>query len=159
MTEAPKPGGEDQVDARDRIGRDGLAALLARGVARALAQHGIATVSEFTLRSGRRVDVIGIDGSGQVTVVEIKTCVEDFRADGKWLDYLEYCDRFLFAVPAPFPREILPADCGLMVADPYGAVILREPPLRRLDPSRRRAQMIRFARVAARRLNRLIDPA
>lgn len=134
------------------------ARLLARGVCRALADHGLATLTEFTLGSGRRVDVIGLDRRGQVTIVEIKTCLEDFRSDRKWPEYLGYCDRFYFAVPADFPRHILPADCGLMAADPYGAVMLRESPDFRLNAARRRSQGLRFGLAAAERLGRLIDP-
>ena len=134
------------------------ARLLARGVCRALADHGLATLTEFTLGSGRRVDVIGLDRRGQVTIVEIKTCLEDFRSDRKWPEYLAFCDRFYFAVPADFPRHILPADCGQMAADPYGAVILRESPDFRLNAARRRSQGLRFGLAAAERLGRLIDP-
>ena len=134
------------------------ARLLARGVCRALADHGLATLTEFTLGSGRRVDVIGLDRRGQVTIVEIKTCLEDFRSDRKWPEYLAFCDRFFFAVPEDFPRHALPTDCGLMAADPYGAVILRESPDFQLNAARRRAQGLRFGLAAAERLGRLIDP-
>ena len=134
------------------------ARLLARGVCRALQDHGLATLTEFTLGSGRRVDVIGLDRGGQVTIVEIKTCLEDFRSDRKWPEYLAFCDRFFFAVAEDFPRRVLPADCGLMTADPYGAVILRESPDFRLNAARRRAQGLRFGLVAAERLGRLVDP-
>lgn len=134
------------------------ARLLARGVCRALADHGLATLTEFTLGSGRRVDVIGLDRRGRVTIVEIKTCLEDFRSDRKWPEYLAFCDRFFFAVPEDFPRYVLPADCGLLAADPYGAAILRESPDFRLNAARRRAQGLRFGLAAAERLGRLIDP-
>ncbi len=134
------------------------AVLLARGVCRHLEELGYATLTEFTLRSGRRVDVIGLDGAGQVLVVEIKTSVEDYRSDRKWPEYLDYCDLFYFAVPERFPRDLLPEDCGLMAADAYGAVVLRPAPLRRLNGSRRRAQTLRFGLAAAQRLTRLTDP-
>lgn len=135
-----------------------FAQLLARGICRALADHGLATLTEFILSSGRRVDVIGLDRGGQTTIVEIKTSVADFRADQKWPEYLDYCDRFFFAVPEDFPRELLPGNCGLMVADAYGAAILRESPVLRLNGARRRAQSLRFALAAAERLGRLTDP-
>jgi hypothetical protein len=137
---------------------NGTAAALARGVSRALYDLGYTTLAEFTLRSGRRVDVIALDPSGQIAIVEIKSSVEDFRADRKWREYTGYCDLFFFAVPEDFPCEILPADCGLMVADGYGAAVLREPPLWKLNPARRRAQILRFAQTAARRLNHIADP-
>lgn len=134
------------------------ARLLARGVSRALADHGHATLTEFILGSGRRVDVIGLDRGGGTTIVEIKTSLADFRADRKWPEYLDFCDRFFFAVPEDFPRDILPDGCGLMVADAYGAAILRDSPVLRLNPARRRVQSLRFALVAAERLGRLTDP-
>lgn len=145
-------GESTQVDAAaDR------ARLLARGVCRALAEHGLATLTEFTLSSGRRVDVVGLDRAGQTTIVEIKTSLEDFRSDRKWPEYLDYCDTFYFAVPEGFPREVLPLDCGLMAADAFGAVILRESPDFQLNATRRRAQNLRFALVAAERLHRFTD--
>lgn len=135
-----------------------IAASLARGVVRTLHDLGQASLTEFTLRSGRRVDVIALDPGGRLTIVEIKSSLEDFRADRKWRDYLDYCDRFFFAVAEEFPREVLPPDCGLMIADGYGAVVLREAPLLRLNPARRRAQILRFAQAAAQRLARASDP-
>ena len=134
------------------------AAKLARGVIRALNDLGQASLTEFTLRSGRRVHVIGLDPGGQLTIVEIKSSLEDFRADRKWRGYLDYCDRFFFAVAEGFPQEVLPEDCGLMIADGYGAAVLREAPLLPLAPARRRAQILRFAQTAAQRLNQVGDP-
>jgi hypothetical protein len=131
---------------------------LARGVCRALAELGLATLTEFTLRTGRRVDVIGLDPGGAVTIVEVKSSLEDFRSDGKWPEYLDYCDHFYFAVPDGFPLEVLPEDCGLLAADAYSAVILRPAPQRPLNGARRRALLLRFAAAAAQRLHRLTDP-
>ena len=131
---------------------------LARGVSRTLSDLGVATLTEFTLGSGRRVDLIGFDRAGRTTIVEIKTSLEDFRCDRKWPEYLAYCDRFYFAVPAGFPREILPHDCGLMVADGYEAAILREAPERKLNAARRKALSLSFGLVAAERLGRHLDP-
>ncbi|MFQ5775112.1 MAG: MmcB family DNA repair protein [Kiloniellaceae bacterium] len=131
---------------------------LARGVCRALHQLGYTSLTEFKLGCGRRVDVIGVDPGGLILIVEIKSSLEDFRADRKWREYLAYCDHFYFAVPEDFPREVLPEDCGLLVADPYGAAVLREAPPLRLNPTRRRAQILRFAHTAALRLARHTDP-
>ncbi|MDJ0946474.1 MAG: MmcB family DNA repair protein [Kiloniellales bacterium] len=132
---------------------------VARGVCRLLGELGQASLTEFTLRTGRRVDVIGLAGDGLITVVEIKSSLADFRADQKWPDYLEFCDRFYFAVPAAFPREVLPVDQGLMVADAYGAEILRpSAELATLAGARRRSVILRFAQTAAGRLQGLTDP-
>ena len=100
---------------------------------------------------------IRVDGAA-IAIVEIKSSLMDFRADRKWREYLDYCDRFFFAVPEGFPRDVLPEDCGLMVADGYGAAFLREAPLRQLNPARRRAQILRFAQTAAQRLIGFTDP-
>jgi hypothetical protein len=131
---------------------------LARGVTRALGALGFATLPEFSFNNGRRVDVIAVGADGEIIIVEIKTSVADYRADRKWTDYLEFCDRFYFAVPADFPFGLLPEDCGLLVADDYGAVIQRPAPLQVLHTGRRRAQTLRLAHAAMLRLGRLLDP-
>jgi hypothetical protein len=131
---------------------------LARGVCRAFAARGLSTLCEFTLKNGRRADVVALDGAGELAIVEVESSLADYRSDGKWWEYLDYCDRFYFAVPADFPRDILPDDCGLMVADAYHAEILRPAPLARLNAARRRAMLLRFAQVAGQRLTRLTDP-
>ncbi len=135
------------------------AVLLTRGVCRTLVQHGYGVLTEFALRSGRRVDVIAINDRGNTVIVEVKSSVEDFRADRKWPEYLAFCDSFFFAVPAGFPRELVPAECGLMVADEYGAVILRPGRTAPMHGGRRRALTARLAFVASLRLHRLLDPA
>ncbi|MGE5200916.1 MAG: DNA repair putative endonuclease MmcB [Acidobacteriota bacterium] len=135
-----------------------LAALLARGVARALAQRGFATLAEVSLANGRRADVLGLGRGGELVIVEVKSSVQDFRSDGKWRDYREFCDRFYFAVPAAFPRGLIPEDCGLIVADGFGAAILREAPAALLAPARRKAMTLRFAILGSDRLRRLLDP-
>ena len=135
-----------------------ITADIARGVARYFAGLGEAAILEFTLASGRRADIASLDRKGQITLVEIKSSIEDFRADSKWPEYLEFCDRFYFAVNETFPREILPEEAGLIVADRYEAAVLRPSPIRKLAGSRRRAVTLRFARTAAEKLTRLTDP-
>lgn len=132
--------------------------LLARGVARAFADLGYSVLLEVPLPNGRRADVLALDGSGQFLLVEVKSSVADFRADGKWPDYLAFCDFFYFAVPAEFPRVLLPEQPGLLIADPYGAVVERETLGQALAPARRRALLLRFAHLAASRVQGLIDP-
>ncbi|HVL71613.1 MAG TPA: MmcB family DNA repair protein [Beijerinckiaceae bacterium] len=134
------------------------AACVQRGVRRFFAQLGQATLPEFTLANGRRADVIALSGDGRITIVEIKSSVADFRADGKWPDYRDFCDRFCFAVPETVPVEILPATAGLIVADAFGAALLREPPEHPLAGARRKAVTLRFARAAAGALHALADP-
>ncbi len=134
------------------------AAGVQRGVCRMLKQAGFATLPEFPLASGRRSDVIGIDHKGLIWIIEIKSSVADFRADGKWPEYWDYCDVLFFAVPPEFPREILPEEAGVIVADAWGADILYQPAERKLAAARRKAVSLRFARAAALRLQALHDP-
>lgn len=134
------------------------AADLARGVLRLLDDMGFAGLTEVPLANGRRADVMALDGKGAIVIVEIKTTLQDFRADGKWREYLDFCDTFYFAVPAAFPLDVLPADRGLMVADRYGATLVREGAESPVAGPRRRAVTLRLARLAARRLRGLEDP-
>jgi len=134
------------------------ALMIARGVRRMLRARGFSTVTELPLLDGRRADIVALHGDGSLLIVEIKSSVADFRADHKWRDYAAHCDRLYFAIHADFPAEIMPADGGLIVADPYGAEILREPAPQRLASATRRAVVLRFAQAAADRLHRLADP-
>jgi hypothetical protein len=131
---------------------------LARGVCRALGALGYAALTEFPLNSGRRADVIAVNGAGETVIVEVKTSTADYRSDRKWNEYLEFCDAFYFAVPPAFPIALLPSECGLLIADDYGAEILRRPAAQPMNGSRRRAQTLRLALAAMQRLGRLVDP-
>jgi hypothetical protein len=135
------------------------ALMIARGVRRLLKAHGFSSVTELPLVDGRRADIVAVNGQGEVLIVEVKSSIADFRADRKWREYAACCDRLYFAISGATPVEIMPADAGLMVADLYGAEILREADLRRMAPSSRRALMLRFAQAAADRLHRLADPS
>ena len=140
-------------------GRQSAAALaIRRGVCRRLRAEGFALIPELILPSGRRADLAAIGSTGEVLIIEIKSSVEDFRADGKWLDYLDHADRFFFATAPSVPPEIFPVETGLMIADAYGAEIVREAPESRLHASVRKALLIRIARAGALRLHDLEDP-
>jgi hypothetical protein len=129
-----------------------------RGVGRLLVGLGCSVVYELPLASGRRADVAALSAAGDLWIVEIKSSPEDLRADHKWPDYRMHCDRLYFATHAGVPAEIFPADAGLMLADGYGAAILREAPEVRLPPATRKAMTLRFAHAAARRFHALVDP-
>jgi len=131
---------------------------VARGVSRLLLGLGWSPLCEFTLPTGRRIDVAAVSDSGDFAAVEIKVSVGDYRADGKWPEYLDYCDRYYFAVPEGFPTDILPADHGLIVADRFGAAIVRDAAHAPIAAARRKALLIRFARAAAERFARAADP-
>ncbi len=121
-----------------------------RGAIRLLELLGHGTLTEFPLKSGRRADILSLGAKGEIWIVEVKSGVPDFRSDHKWQDYLEWCDRFFFAVDPSFPAGILPEDAGLVIADEYDAVLAREPEPAPLPGGRRKALTLRFAHLAAR---------
>ena len=134
------------------------AAAVQRGVCRMLRTAGFASLTEFPLATGRRADVIAINLKGRIVIVEIKSSPADYRSDGKWPEYWSFCDRLYFAVPPELPRELIAPEAGLIVADAWGAEILRHPPDRPLAPARRKAVTLGFARAAALRLHTVHDP-
>jgi hypothetical protein len=129
-----------------------------RGAVRLFRERGEACLLEVILKTGRRADIMALDRSGTVTILEVKSGIEDFRADRKWLDYLPFCDRFFFAVPVGFPVDVLPEEVGLVIADAYGASIERPAAEGSMNAARRKALMLRYARQAADRLMRTVDP-
>jgi hypothetical protein len=137
---------------------------VARGVTRLLFRQDLFAICEVPLPNGRRADMMAICGKGLLTIIEIKVSRADLLGDHKWPNYLDYCDRFFWAVPAgfdlrPFEEEpFQPQCCGLIVADRYDAAVVREAPVRKLAGARRRAETLRFARRAARRLVGDLDP-
>jgi hypothetical protein len=131
---------------------------IARGAARLLSFVGFASVSELPLPNGRRADLVGLSETGEIWIVEIKSCVEDLKADLKWTEYRAFCDRLFFAVDQFFPRTRLPADTGIIIADRYGGEIVRGASVHKLTSARRKCVALRFARVAASRLLQLGDP-
>ena len=132
--------------------------LLARGVCRHLASLGFAPVEEFVPERGRRVDVMALGPKGEIWVVECKSSRADYMSDGKWQGYLDWCDRYFWAVDELFPTDLLPEGTGLIIADAYDAEILRMAPETKLSGARRNALIRRFATHAARRLQALRDP-
>jgi hypothetical protein len=145
---SPAPDGRQSV----------TAAGVQRGVCRLLKAHDFAVLTEFTLATGRRADVAALKSDGTIWIIEIKSSPEDFFVDNKWPEYRTYCDALFFAVPPTLDVKIMPDDAGLIVADAYGAEILRQAPLHPLVAARRKAVITSFARVAAQRLHSLWDP-
>jgi hypothetical protein len=135
-----------------------MAAMIGRGVRRLLRSRGFSSLTELGLVDGRRADIVGVNGEGEVLIVEIKSSPTDLRADRKWRDYAACCDRLYFAISEATPAELAPLEAGLIVADSFGAEILREADLRRMASASRRALLLRFAQAAADRLHRLADP-
>jgi hypothetical protein len=127
---------------------------LMRGAARLLWNLGYSAIPEFILPDGRRADLAAVGRKGEITIIEVKSGVADFKADNKWTDYAGYCDRFYFAVSERFPHDLIPAETGLIIADGFGGAIVRDSDEMKLAPARRKALTLRFARVAADRYMR-----
>jgi hypothetical protein len=154
MTLVAKQPLEMPVDGR----QSNTALAVARGAARLLHAHGFCVVSELSLPSGRRADLVALDSGGELWIVEVKSSVADFRSDQKWQDYRTHCDRLFFATTVEVPCEIFPPNAGLIVADAYGAEFRCEAPEHRLPAATRKSMMLLFARAAALRLQSLADP-
>ena len=137
---------------------------VARGVTRLLCRSDLFAICEVPLPNGRRADMMAVDSKGNLAIVEIKVARSDLVGDCKWTDYLDYCDRFYWAVPPDLAaicegERFLPGEAGLIVADRYDAVLVRDAVHRPLAPARRKAELLRFARRAARRLCEQLDPS
>jgi hypothetical protein len=146
-------------EAENAAGRDAITREVCRGVGRLLRAHAFAVINELSLANGRRADVVGLSPSGDIWIVEVKSCLDDLRVDTKWPEYRDFSDALFFAVAPSFPVDILPADTGLILADRYGAEIVRQAPATRLAAARRKAMTLRFARAAAFSLQVLADPS
>ncbi len=120
-----------------------------RGAARLLAALGLAPLLEVRLPNGRRADVMALGPKGEIAIVEVKSSLEDYRADRKWTQYMPYCDSFYFAVAPEFPRTVLPNGPGLIIADGFGGAIVIESAVAPLPAARRKALTLAFARGAA----------
>lgn len=138
---------------------NGRAADIVRGVQRMFAELGLASLTEVTLANGRRADVMAVGPKGEIVIVEVKSCLQDFQTDQKWPEYAPYCDRFYFAVDCDFPQEHIPEGTGLMCCDAFGGAVLRECSPSSLNAARRKAVTLSFARLAAARLMRVGDVA
>lgn len=134
--------------------REQPGARLARGVCRMLMDEGFSVLTEFPVRTGRRLDVLALGPKGELWCVEVKSSRADFQSDRKWPEYLEWCDRLYFAVPPEFPEDLLPPRHGLIRTDEWDAEILRHGEEAPLVAARRKAVTLRFARLAADRLAR-----
>lgn len=137
----------------------GRAAEIVRGVQRMFAELQLASLTEVTLANGRRADVMAVGPKGEIVIVEVKSCQQDFKTDQKWPEYAPYCDRFYFAVDCDFPRALIPEEVGLMVCDGFGGAVLRESVASPLNAARRKAVTLSFARLAAARLMRAGESA
>ena len=151
------------LDILPRIELSGAAAVT-RGLRRMFARHQIFLIPEVPLRNARRADLMGLDAKGKLIIVEIKCSRADLLGDQKWRDYLEFCDRFYWAVPPEMDEQLLaregfePDRTGLIVADAYDAAIVRQAVSSPLAAARRKTECERLARIAMRRHSQLCDP-
>ena len=134
------------------------ALMIQRGVGRLLRTLGYSYIPEMSLASGRRADMVAVGQKGDIWIIEIKSSLEDYRADGKWPEYRQHCDRLYFATHPGVDQAIFPEVAGLILSDGYGAEIIRETPEEKLSGATRKAVMLRFAHAAAGRLHELADP-
>lgn len=132
--------------------------VLARGTCRHLRDLGFACVEELVPTRGLRVDVMALGPKGEIWIIECKSSRADFQTDQKWQGYLEWCDRYFWAVDADFDTDLLPLDSGLIIADGFDAEVIRTGEMAKLPAARRSVLTRKFARHAADRLHRLRDP-
>jgi hypothetical protein len=157
MTAENSPA-ETGPDVAEVLRRDAVTREVCRGVGRLLRALGYASLAELPLPNGRRADVVGLSEAGDIWIVEVKSSVEDLRVDHKWPEYRDFSDALFFAVAPAFPLDLIPVDTGLILADRYGAEIVRPAPEHRLAPARRKSMTLRFARAAALTLQAASDP-
>lgn len=116
-------------------------------VSRLFMERGAACIREFTVRTGRRVDLMVLGDKRDITIIEVKSSRQDFTSDIKWPEYIEWADRFYFAVAEDFPREILPGPdrCGIIITDGFDCHIVRDAPAMKLAAARRTHLVTRIA--------------
>lgn len=140
---------DSSVDINASSSRPDVTSAVTRGALRLAVALGWAPLIEVGLPNGRRADVMALSPKGEFVIVEVKSGLEDFKADTKWPAYQPFCDRFYFAVAPDFPTNLIPADPGLIVADGFGGAVVRDPLPTPLAPARRRSLILNFARLAA----------
>jgi hypothetical protein len=129
-----------------------------RGLSRYFARQGHRLLAEVALPNGRRADAVVLDPRGEIMIIEVKVARADLLGDAKWPEYLDWCDRFCWALSPDLDPALLddaphmPERCGLLVADRYDAALLRAPALAPLPPARRRSEHVRLGRIAMHRL-------
>ena len=155
---ANDPGTVTDAAGNSRQTRPEVTLAVCRGACRLMRHSGHSVLLEMPLPDGRRADIFAVGCGGELVIVETKSSIEDWRVDEKWPDYLDWCDRLYVAVPVDFPRELIPEEVGLIVADAYGGEVLRHPAKRPVAAARRKALLIDCARLASERLARLEDP-
>ena len=114
------------------------------------------TFKEVHLSEGLRADILNISARDEVTILELKSCKEDFHSDHKWSKYLDYCDYFFFMCPTgAIALKEVPEGLGLIyVVDKDGKQyynIIRES--KKLKPTKLNSSWFKniYKRLAFRR--------
>ena len=117
-------------------------------------------LAEFTLKSGRRADIICLSKDERITIIEVKSSKEDFLSDQKWPEYLAWADQFYFAVSDQFDLALLDcySQCGIIMQMGLSVHISR-PALYDKLALQRRKHMIRRLAVAMDRASRPVCSA
>ncbi len=115
-------------------------------------------LTEFTLKNGRRADIIGLGHDGSVVIIEVKVSVANLKADQKWPEYEDFCDQLFFATPRDFPFKPLPPKCGILIADNWSGNEIRAAEISPLHASRRQVLTLKLAHTAAQRRYNLTNP-
>ena len=122
-------------------------------------EHDFCCYAEVPLANGRRADVLGLGPKGEIWIVEIKSSLIDFQVDQKWPEYKDFCDRFYLRQAARARSGHLPgkrgADRGRWAwrgDPPRGAATIR------CRAARRKALLLKLARLGADRIHTLMDP-
>lgn len=117
---------------------------------------------EVHLNPHLRADILAMDWDDKVTIIEIKSCKEDFKNDDKWKNYMDYCDYLYFLCPeGAISDKDLPANIGLVWASGFSnhlrLNIIRRP--KKLRASRLNSAWFRtiYKRLAFRRFAKLND--
>src|SRR4051812_50206278 len=97
------------------------AAEIVRGTMRLLLDLDLTSLPEFTLATGRRVDLMALGRDGRLVAIEVKSCRTDFTVDRKWRGNLDFAHQFFFPLGPGFPPRLLPPGEGADRAGPHAA--------------------------------------
>lgn len=126
------------------------------------------------VRLGRRADVISGNLKGNIVISETKSSVADYRTDGKWREYLPYCERFYFVFTDKVwskleatERSVLRTEgAGVMVLEATGFLKTVLPAKRRKVPAKIKYMLFRrlawrggFSKRGKRKVRTHVEPS
>jgi hypothetical protein len=85
----------------ESLSRKRITDIVTETALRYFARNGYSVYPEVGIQSGGnlRADVLAMNMKGKVTIIEVKSCWQDFATDKKWINYLPYCNKFYFCIP------------------------------------------------------------